>query len=101
MRIIVFFDLPVQTSADRREYTKFRKYLIKSGYLMLQESVYCKLILNSSAAESLSEQMHRNKPPKGIVQLLAITEKQFSKIDYIVGAPTTDVLNTDKRTLLI
>ena len=32
MRILVMFDLPVQTSLDRREYTKFRKHLIKSGF---------------------------------------------------------------------
>ena len=47
MRILVMFDLPVQTSLDRREYTKFRKHLIKSGFFMLQESVYCKISLNS------------------------------------------------------
>ena len=101
MRLIVFFDLPVLTSADRREYTKFRKFLIKSGYLMLQESVYCKLVLNTSAADLLSEQIHRNSPPKGLVQVLTITEKQFGRIDYVVGNSTTDVINTDERTILI
>ena len=39
MRIIVMFDLPVMSAHDRREYSKFRKYLIKNGFLMLQESV--------------------------------------------------------------
>ena len=46
MRILVFFDLPVTTEDDRRVYRTFRKYLIKSGFLMLQESVYCKLAQN-------------------------------------------------------
>ena len=40
MRILVFFDLPVTTGEERRAYTKFRKFLIKDGFLMLQESVY-------------------------------------------------------------
>ena len=31
MRVIVLFDLPVVTAEDRREYTKFRKYLLKSN----------------------------------------------------------------------
>jgi CRISPR-associated protein Cas2 len=101
MRAIVFFDLPVLTSMERREYNKFRKFLIKSGYLMLQESVYCKLVLNASAAESLSEQLQKNSPVKGIVQLLIITEKQFSRILYVVGAPTSDVINTDERTIIV
>ena len=43
MRIIVFFDLPVITAKSRRDYYNFRKYLIKSGFVMMQESVYCKL----------------------------------------------------------
>lgn len=101
MRVIVFFDLPVLTNADRREYTRFRKFLTKSGYLMLQESVYCKLALNTSATDLLSEQIHKNSPSKGIVQVLTITEKQFRKIDYVVGNPSSDVVNTDERTILI
>ena len=31
MRVLVFFDLPVVTSEQRREYTKFRKFLLKNG----------------------------------------------------------------------
>lgn len=45
------FDLPVITASDRRAYTQFRKYLIKSGFLMMQESVYCKLAQNATAAD--------------------------------------------------
>ena len=45
------FDLPVATASDRREYTHFRKYLIKNGFLMMQESIYCKLAQNSTAAD--------------------------------------------------
>ena len=47
MRLIVFFDLPVLTAANRRDYYLFRKYLIKSGFLMMQESVYSKLVQNN------------------------------------------------------
>ena len=39
MRTIVFFDLPVLYSADRKNYRKFKKYLIKEGFIMLQNSV--------------------------------------------------------------
>ena len=46
MRVLVFFDLPVITAENRRAYVKFRKFLLKNGFLMLQESVYCKLALN-------------------------------------------------------
>ena len=43
MRVMVFFDLPVITSANRKDYRDFHKYLIKTGFLMMRESVYCRL----------------------------------------------------------
>lgn len=97
MRMLVFFDLPVETAADRREYRKFRKLLIRSGFLMLQESVYCKLLLNSTAQETMAQQIRRHRPPKGMVQLLTVTEKQFSRMEYISGDWHSDVVDTDER----
>lgn len=97
MRMIVFFDLPVETAADRREYTRFRKFLIKSGFMMMQESVYCKLALNQTAAGSVIEKIRAHKPPKGLVQALLITEKQFSRMEYIVGSYDGDVIISDER----
>ena len=35
MRVFVFFDLPTLTSENKREYVRFRKFLIKNGFLML------------------------------------------------------------------
>lgn len=69
------FDLPVTTSKERREYTRFRKYLIKNGYLMLQESVYTKLVQNNQAADWAISGLHKNKPETGLVQALKVTEK--------------------------
>lgn len=97
MRMLVFFDLPVDTASDRREYRRFRKLLIQNGFLMLQESVYCKLLLNSTAQKLMAEQIRRNKPPKGIVQLLTITEKQFARMEFITGEWHSDVIDTDER----
>ena len=46
MRVLIMFDLPVVTAHERKEYARFRKYLLKSGFMMLQESVYCRLLQN-------------------------------------------------------
>lgn len=97
MRMLVLFDLPTETAADRREYRRFRKLLIRNGFLMLQESVYCKLLLNSTAQSVMTEQLRRNRPPKGIVQMLTVTEKQFAKMEYITGIWHSDVIDTDER----
>lgn len=101
MRVIVFFDLPVLSSHNQREYRKFRKFLIKNGFLMLQESVYCKLAQNSSVADTIIANVKKNKPTAGLVQLLKITEKQYEKMEYIVGEAKSDVLDTDERIVYI
>jgi CRISPR-associated protein Cas2 len=95
------FDLPVITASDRRAYTQFRKYLIKSGFLMMQESVYCKLAQNATAADLIINSIKKNKPPSGLVQTLKITEKQFSRIEYIVGKSKSEVLDTDERIVFL
>lgn len=101
MRIIVFFDLPVVSSSQRREYVKFRKFLIKNGFMMLQESVYCKLALNGTVANFIVDNVHKNSPPEGLVQLLTVTEKQYAKMDLIIGDIKSDVLDSDERLVIL
>ena len=99
MRVIVLFDLPVLSDSERREYTRFRKFLIKSGFLMMQESVYVKL--NQTAAQSICEQVRCHKPAAGLVQMLTITEKQFQKMELITGEWTSQVVCSDERILIL
>lgn len=101
MRVLVFFDLPVLTEANRRDYRIFRKYLIKAGFMMIQESVYCKLAQNGSVADAMVENIKKNKPSEGLVQVLRVTEKQYNKMDFIVGENTGDVLSTDERLVIL
>lgn len=101
MRIMVMFDLPVTTAEGRKEYTAFRKYLIKSGFMMLQESIYCKISQNQTMADSIVENIKKNKPSDGLVQILKITEKQYSKMEYIVGKSNSEVLNSDERLIVL
>lgn len=101
MRIIVMFDMPMQTAEDRREYTQFRKYLIKNGFLMLQESIYCKLALNTTVAQAVVNNVRKNKPAVGLVQMITITEKQFSKMEMLVGEYTSNVLDSDERLVVL
>lgn len=97
MRILVFFDLPVQTAAERRAYAQFRKYLVRCGYMMLQESVYCRLVPNQTSVDAQIENLRKNKPPAGIVEVLTITEKQFARMEMIVGSRQGDIVNTTER----
>ena len=101
MRILVFFDLPVTTESERRIYCTFRKYLIKNGFLMLQESVYCKLAQNATVGDGIIESIRKNKPASGLVQVLNVTEKQYAKMEYLVGECKSEVLNTEERLVIL
>ena len=101
MRVMIMFDLPVTTAEERKEYTRFRKYLIKSGFLMLQESIYCKIVQNQTMANLVIDNVKKNKPLSGLVQVLKITEKQYSKMEFIVGETVGEVLNSDERLIIL
>ncbi|MBO8434052.1 MAG: CRISPR-associated endonuclease Cas2 [Tyzzerella sp.] len=101
MRLIVMFDLPIQTENERRVYRNFRKFLIKSGFFMMQESVYCKLAQNSTSADAVINNLQKNRPKAGLVQVLKITEKQYQKMVYITGESNNDVIDTDERLVIL
>ena len=97
MRLIVFFDLPTETAEDRRNYRKFHTGLVKNGFIMMQESVYCKLLLNQTAVLSAADGIRRHKPPKGLVQMLTVTEKQFAGMECVIGSMDSDIITSDAR----
>lgn len=101
MRLIVMFDLPTETAEDRNHYASFRRQLIKSGFIMMQESVYTKLMVTPSVKESVMQMLRKNKPPKGLVCALEVTEKQFSRMDYIVVEFHSDVISSDERLVIL
>lgn len=101
MRMIVFFDLPTISESDKREYRKFRKMLIKNGFIMMQESVYCRMVLNANVQKSVENIIRSEKPSSGIVQLLTVTEKQFAGMSYIVGQSDSDIVDTDERLVIL
>ena len=101
MRVIVFFDLPTETLEDKREYRRFRKLLIKNGFLMMQESVYCRMLITPGAGEALRNVIRKNRPSQGIVQLMTVTEKQFAGMEFITGEHHSEVIESDERLVIL
>ena len=101
MRLIVYFDLPVKTSEERKRYAKFRKHLIQHGFVMLQKSVYSKIAVNASAAQAIKKDVIDHRPVEGNVQILSISEKQYQRIEVIVGDPQREVVDTMDRFLVL
>lgn len=101
MRVIVFFDLPVGTAAERNAANKFRKSLVKDGFVMMQESVYCRLALNPTSANSIMAAVREYRPGKGMVQMLLVTEKQFSRMEYILGDCQSEIIENEDRLVIL
>lgn len=101
MRVLVFFDLPVETQAQRRAYRKFRKGLIKLGFMMFQESVYVKLVLNQTAQERVMAGVRKLKPSEGLINMMSITEKQYERIECILGSNKSDLVDTTDRLVVL
>ena len=101
MRMILFFDLPSVKYADQKSYRKFRKFLIKEGFLQMQESVYIKLAINNSVAESISSKIRKQCPNAGTVQMLVVTEKQFASMISFVGQFDSESINSDERMVVL
>lgn len=95
------FDLPVLTAGERKNYRQFRKFLIKSGFVMLQESVYAKLTLNATAAKTVIDNIRKNTPEKGLVQILTVTEKQFAMMEYVCGSFVSEYVISTERLVVI
>lgn len=94
MRMILMFDLPTETSEERKSYRKFRKFLIGEGFIMHQYSVYSKILLNDTAEKTMVGRLKKELPSKGSISILSVTEKQFSKMQYLVGEKNASVANS-------
>ena len=79
------FDLPVDTKAARRQYTRFRKLLLKQGFAMLQYSVYARYCASEESASAYRARVREALPPEGQVRVLAVTDRQFGKMEVYFG----------------
>ncbi len=85
------------TEKDRREYAEFHRFLEKNGFIMMQKSVYSKLVLNNVASAAVKQRIKNNLPTSGLVELLEITENQFARMEYLVGKEQQLTIDTVDR----
>jgi CRISPR-associated protein Cas2 len=85
MWVLAMFDLPTETKAHRRAYTRFRKDLLNDGFSMMQYSVYQRHCASTENAEVHIDRMGACLPAEGEVRFLVITDKQYGKIRTFWG----------------
>ena len=85
MWLFALFDLPVETTRDKREYTRFRKQLLRQGFTMLQYSVYARYCPSEDSSVFHRQRIKKSLPAKGQVRVMSLTDKQFGKMECYVG----------------
>lgn len=68
---------------------------------MLQKSVYSKIAVNASAAQAIKKDVIDHRPAEGNVQILSISEKQYQRIEVVVGDPQREVVDTMDRFVVL
>lgn len=85
MWLFVFFDLPVSSKPERQTATRFRNFLLKDGYMMIQFSVYARICNGQDRVEKHLLRLGAKIPEKGSVRALQITDKQYERMKILVG----------------
>ena len=97
MWLFVFFDLPTRTKMDRKNYTLFRKRLMKGGFAHMQHSVYLRHCGSADSAEVQTRRVKSFLPPKGQVSILRVTDKQFGMIENFLGKLTAPAIHEPQQ----
>jgi CRISPR-associated protein Cas2 len=101
MWLMVFFDLPVGTKAERKHATRFRNFLKDDGYLMLQWSVYARICRAEDGVEKHLTRVRKSLPPKGNIRTLQVTDKQYGRMKLLVGESTKSERATSQQLVLL
>jgi CRISPR-associated protein Cas2 len=89
MWVLVFFDLPTETSAERKIYARFRKEILKDGFQMFQFSIYMRHCASRENAEVHIKRVKKILPEKGHIGIMCVTDKQFGMMEIFHGRKIT------------
>ena len=76
---------PTNVRGTKMAYTKFRKALCDDGFVMVAPELYMRVVANRKAIDKHRRRMGEALPKTGRVTILSLTEKQWDRIEYLVG----------------
>lgn len=88
MWVLVFFDLPTETTKERKVAGLFRKNILKDGFNMFQFSIYMRHCASKENADVHIKRVKKILPEKGHVGIMCITDKQFGMMEIFHGQKT-------------
>ena len=83
--ILTMFDLPVMTKSERKQATRFRKFLLDDGYVMVNYSVYARPCINWEQMRKHTQRLEQAVPCAGNIRVLFITDKQWVDAMVVIG----------------
>ena len=97
MWVMVFFDLPTETKAERKAYADFRKKMLQDGFAMFQFSIYLRHCSSMENATVHVKRVKKSLPLKGHVGIITITDKQFGMMEIFQGKKITPPANVPQQ----
>ena len=98
--LFTMFDLPVDSRARKRAYTRFRNELLRNGFTMLQYSIYCRYCPSEDSSAVYRGHIHNCLPDEGQVRLVTITDRQFGKMEVFFGKNSEPVEDPPSQLML-
>lgn len=100
MWLFVFFDLPTKTKKERQKYTRFRNFLLKDGFIMMQFSVYARICKGDDSVDTHKKRVKEKIPSRGHIRMVSITDLQYGKMETLVGEKSEEEKLEKKQLLL-
>ena len=97
MWVLIFFDLPTETSEERKIASKFRKEIMQDGFTMFQFSIYLRHCASRENAEVHIKRTKDKLPSKGHIGIMCVTDKQFGMMEIFQGKKEAPPTNTPKQ----
>ncbi len=88
--LVVAFDLPVLSKAQRKAATGFRDFLLDDGFQMIQFSVYARPCVSFARQETHLDHIKKSIPPEGKVRAFYVTRAQWERAYIIYGSPAKE-----------
>ena len=101
MWLMVFFDLPVKTKRERLEATRFRNFLLKDGFMMIQFSVYMRICRGQDAVEKHTSRVKGILPKTGNIRALQVTDRQYARMKTLLGERRSGEIYAGEQLILL
>lgn len=103
MRLLITFDLPVETGKERRRYRMLVKKLESEGFYRYQYSLYVRVCTSPADVENCKIRLRSLLSNyDGDVRAISMTDKQFVRIESLIkNSSESDNINASIKRLLI